>query len=78
VWNAMTRRPTGLATKADPVVGTRVQMNSPETCELATAVGFDLVIIDLEHGSFDLADAVNMIRAVEAKGGVAVGPSAGQ
>lgn len=49
-------------------LGTWVQMNSPETCELAAASGFDFVVIDMEHGSFDLGDAVHMIRAVECGG----------
>jgi 2-keto-3-deoxy-L-rhamnonate aldolase RhmA len=48
-------------------LGTWVQMYSPETCELAAAAGFDFVIIDMEHGSFDLSDAVAMIRAVESR-----------
>ena len=48
--------------------GTWVQMRSPETCELAGASGFDFVIIDMEHGSFGLESAVEMVRAVQAKG----------
>ena len=48
-------------------LGTWVQMKSPEICEIASAAGFDFVIIDMEHGSFGLEGAVEMIRAVESK-----------
>ncbi len=48
-------------------LGTWVQMKSPEICEIASAAGFDFVIIDMEHGSFGLEGAVEMIRAVECK-----------
>jgi 2-keto-3-deoxy-L-rhamnonate aldolase RhmA len=40
-------------------------MKNPEACELAAAVGYDFVVIDMEHGSFGWDDAVDMIRAVE-------------
>lgn len=49
-------------------LGTWVQMASPETCELAASAGFDFICIDMEHGSFGLERAVEMIRAVEARG----------
>lgn len=47
-------------------MGTWAQMASPEFVELVGHVGFDFVIIDLEHGSFGIETAVNMIRAAEA------------
>jgi len=47
-------------------------MASPEICELAAGAGFDFVIIDMEHGSFGLESAVDMIRAVELKGATPV------
>ena len=49
-------------------VGTWAQMNSPEFCEVAARSGLDFVIVDMEHGSFGIEAAVNMIRAVEAGG----------
>jgi 2-keto-3-deoxy-L-rhamnonate aldolase RhmA len=47
-------------------------MDSPETCELAAAAGFDFVIIDMEHGTFDVSSMVGMVRAVEARGATPV------
>lgn len=46
--------------------GTFVQINSAETCEIAARSGLDFVIIDMEHGSFGIEGAVNLIRAAEA------------
>lgn len=53
-------------------LGTWVQMKNPEACELAAGAGFDFVIIDMEHGSFGLEGAVEMIRAVESQEAAAV------
>jgi 4-hydroxy-2-oxoheptanedioate aldolase len=54
--------------KRGTAIGTWVQMRSPEICELAGASGFDFVIIDMEHGSFGLESAVEMVRAVQTSG----------
>jgi 2-keto-3-deoxy-L-rhamnonate aldolase RhmA len=43
-------------------------MKNPEACELAAAVGYDFVVIDMEHGSFGWDGAVDMVRAVECGG----------
>lgn len=48
--------------------GSWTQMNCPEICEIQAKSGLDFVIIDMEHGSFGIESAVNMIRAVEAGG----------
>ena len=53
-------------------VGTWAQMNSPEFCEVAARSGLDFVIVDMEHGSFGIEAAVNMIRAVEAGGAASI------
>lgn len=53
-------------------VGTWVQMNSPETCEIAGLVGFDFVIIDMEHGSFGLPEATAMVKSTQVTGADAV------
>ena len=53
-------------------IGTWAQMNSPEFCEVAARSGLDFVIVDMEHGSFGIEAAVNMIRAVEAGGAATV------
>ncbi|ALJ22094.1 HpcH/HpaI aldolase family protein [Microbacterium sp. No. 7] len=67
----MHRRPKALTRVIDEgrhPVGTWVQMDSPETCELAAAAGFDFVLIDMEHGTFDVTSMAGMIRAVQAGG----------
>lgn len=56
----------------DIAIGTWAQMNSPEFCEVAARSGLDFVIVDMEHGSFGIEAAVNMIRAVEAGGAASV------
>lgn len=48
--------------------GTFIQMNSPEACEIAARSGLDFIIIDMEHGSFGIESAVNMIRATQYAG----------
>jgi 4-hydroxy-2-oxoheptanedioate aldolase len=48
--------------------GVAVQMYSPETVEIAGAVGYDFVYIDSEHGSFYLEGVTQMLRAAEAVG----------
>lgn len=48
--------------------GTWAQMSSPEFCEIAARSGLQFVIVDMEHGSFGIETAVNMIRAVECGG----------
>lgn len=56
----------------DHALGTWVQMNSPETGELAAAAGFDFVIIDMEHGTLGLPDAAHAVRAVQGRGADAI------
>ncbi|TCK26770.1 HpcH/HpaI aldolase family protein [Pseudonocardia endophytica] len=53
-------------------IGTWVQMNSPETGELAAAAGFDVVVVDMEHGALDLPAVAGMVRAVQGRGADAV------
>ena len=52
--------------------GTFIQLNSPETCEIAASSGMDFVIIDMEHGAFGIEAAVNLIRAAESGGATPV------
>lgn len=52
----------------DQALGTWVQMNSPETCEIAALAGYEFVVIDMEHGSFGISEALAMIRATESHG----------
>jgi len=53
-------------------LGTWVQMNSPEAGELAAAAGFDVVVIDMEHGAHDLPSVAQVVRAVQGRGGDAI------
>lgn len=55
-----------------PVIGTFIQTKSPEACELAARAGFQFVIVDMEHGSFGIEGAVEMIRAIEAGGAMPI------
>ncbi|GLZ50379.1 aldolase [Actinomycetospora sp. NBRC 106375] len=45
------------------VLGTWVQMNSPETCQIAGLAGYDFVIIDMEHGALSISDVASLVRA---------------
>ena len=47
-------------------IGAVIPLPSPDLVELAAAVGFDFVTIDVEHEAIDDGDVVNMIRAAEA------------
>lgn len=62
-----------LAIENDGVAfGTWAQTSSPEFCEIAAKSGLEFVIVDMEHGSFGIETAVNMIRAVETGGATAM------
>ena len=58
--------------KRNMALGTWVQTRNPEACELAAAVGYDFVVIDMEHGSFGWDSTVEMIRAVQCGGATPV------
>jgi 4-hydroxy-2-oxoheptanedioate aldolase len=51
-----------------PVFGPFVQLPSPGVVEIFAHAGFDLVNIDLEHGTIDLETAENMVRAAHVHG----------
>jgi len=53
-------------------VGTWINMNCPEACEAAAASGFDFIVLDMEHGGFDLQGVPELVRAVEAGGSTPV------
>ena len=50
------------------IAGLYIQTASPDNVEIAAQTGYDYVIIDQEHGSFDLSATLQMIRAAEATG----------
>jgi 2-keto-3-deoxy-L-rhamnonate aldolase RhmA len=50
------------------VFGITVQLPSPDIVEIAGSVGFDFVWIDAEHGTMDLRDINELVRAADAVG----------
>ena len=54
--------------RGEPVLGPFVQLSAPGEVEIFAFVGFDFVIVDLEHGAINLETAENMIRAAHAQG----------
>lgn len=53
-------------------IGTFVQIGSAENAEIAAAIGFDFIILDMEHGSFGIDVLVNMIRGVQLAGSMPI------
>jgi 2-keto-3-deoxy-L-rhamnonate aldolase RhmA len=52
----------------DPVVGTFLNMGSPVAAEISARVGFDWLLIDLEHGAGTEADLLPMLYAARSVG----------
>lgn len=52
----------------EPVLGPFVQLPAPGNVEIFAHVGFDFVIVDLEHGTINLETAENMMRAAHGEG----------
>ncbi len=50
------------------VVGTFLEIPSPQVVELLGLAGFDFVVIDREHGSIDLERCEDLIRAANVSG----------
>lgn len=50
------------------LLGMFVQSRSEEIVEIIGHAGFDFVIIDMEHGPFDIEGALRLVRAAEAVG----------
>ncbi len=55
-----------LLTQKRPLVGVIMKMNSPANIELTGHLGFDLVIVDTEHGIGGGADLDHHLRAADA------------
>lgn len=51
-----------------PVLGTWVNTADPSVVEILGATGFDLVVLDLEHGEFDPGSLPGLLRAADAVG----------
>jgi 2-keto-3-deoxy-L-rhamnonate aldolase RhmA len=55
-----------------PLLGTFCGLGSVDAVELACHAGFDFVVLDGQHGSFDARGLREALRAVDAAGGFAV------
>jgi 2-keto-3-deoxy-L-rhamnonate aldolase RhmA len=52
----------------EPVIGVTLQLASPDAAEIAGYVGMDYVWVDAEHGTMDLRDINEIVRACDARG----------
>ncbi len=52
----------------DRMLGMFVQSRSEEMVEIIGYAGFDFVVIDMEHGPFDIEGALKLLRAADATG----------
>lgn len=56
----------------ETVTGAWLELGTPEVAEILVRTGWDVIVIDCEHGVADLEEGFNLVRAVEAAGGEAV------
>jgi 2-dehydro-3-deoxyglucarate aldolase/4-hydroxy-2-oxoheptanedioate aldolase len=50
--------------RGELVIGTMIQeMREPAIAQILKVTGYDFFMIDMEHGSYNLADAANLLRA---------------
>jgi 4-hydroxy-2-oxoheptanedioate aldolase len=56
----------------ETVAAAWLDLGSADVAELLVHAGWDVIVVDCEHGAAGLEEAVNLIRAVEAAGGDAV------
>jgi len=53
-----------------PAMGVFVRSGSPEVCEIFASLGFEFVLIDMEHSPYDTVPSIaGLVRAIEARGG---------
>ncbi len=57
-----------LLARSTTPIGTFCGLGSIDVIELVCHAGFDFVVVDLQHGAFDLDGARHAIRAIEAAG----------
>lgn len=70
----MTRKNT-LKTRlkaGETIAAAWLELGTPEVAELLVYAGWDVIVIDCEHGVAGLEDGLGLIRAVEAAGGEAI------
>lgn len=58
--------------RGETVVGSFVYIPSGKLAEIVGILGFDFVVIDMEHGPIDTSQAEDMVRAVELSGATAL------
>jgi 2-keto-3-deoxy-L-rhamnonate aldolase RhmA len=58
--------------KGETVTATWLDMGSAEAADILVNAGWDVVVIDCEHGAAALEEGLGLIRAVQAAGGEAV------
>ncbi|WEK51538.1 MAG: aldolase/citrate lyase family protein [Candidatus Kaistia colombiensis] len=58
--------------EARPAFGVWLQLAHPAIAEMMGLLGYDIVLIDMEHGPGSLGDAANMMRGVHRSAGAAV------
>ncbi|SEB61802.1 HpcH/HpaI aldolase family protein [Nitratireductor aquibiodomus] len=56
----------------ETIAATWINTGSPEACDIVVNAGWDVVVIDCEHGAAPLEDGLSLIRVVQAAGGQAV------
>ena len=56
----------------ETVTGAWLEFGSPDVAEAMVRAGWDVIVVDCEHGAAGLESAWGLIRAVEAAGGEAV------
>lgn len=56
--------------RCQPMVGSWLQINSPDVAEMMSNAGFEWLTIDMEHGAISVGDLPNLIRAIELGGAV--------
>ncbi|NDV52233.1 MULTISPECIES: HpcH/HpaI aldolase/citrate lyase family protein [unclassified Salipiger] len=56
----------------ETVTAAWLEFGTPEVAELLVHTGWDVVVIDCEHGTAGLEEGLGLIRAVEAAGGQAI------
>ena len=56
----------------ETVTGAWLELGSPDVAEILVRCGWDVIVIDCEHGAVGIEDGLGLIRAVEAAGGEAM------
>jgi 4-hydroxy-2-oxoheptanedioate aldolase len=65
------RNPVAQKLRAGEVsVGAWLNLASPMVAEVLASEGYEWLVVDMEHGPWSLAEAVNAFRAAEARGAV--------